>query len=65
MAIFTQTNTCKDEALTCELDSDDVLDQTENFYRLELLNDRDHLLSEFNRQQDLETSWNCPGYWLD
>lgn len=66
MATFTLTDTREDESLTFEFDTDAAtLDQSENFYKLELLNDRDHLLAEFNRQQDIETSWNCPGYWLD
>lgn len=64
MATF--TDTIKDSDLACDLITDEsMLDQTENFYRLELANDREYLLAEFNRQQYLETAWNCPEYWLD
>lgn len=41
------------------------MDQSEAFYRLELLNDRDYLLNQFNQESDLSDSWACPRYWFD
>jgi len=41
------------------------MDQSENFYRIELMNDRDYLLNQFNRESALSDSWACPGYWFD
>ena len=41
------------------------LDQSANFYRLELMNDRDYLLNQFNQESDLSNAWACPRYWFD
>jgi len=41
------------------------MDQSENFYCIELMNDRDYLLNQFNRESALSDSWACPGYWFD
>ena len=41
------------------------MDQAENFYRIELMNDRDYLLQQFNQESDLSSAWACPRYWFD
>ena len=69
MATRNSTEVNKHRSFNLNLDHFDSdlapLDQSEAFYRQELMNDRDYLLNQFNRESDLSDSWACPGYWFD